>query len=456
MTTYIGTPADDTYQVVPGDIILEAPNHGYDSVYVLSSNWTFTLNAGSHVELLGVHDEHRTESINLTGNELGQYISGNRGKNILDGGGGADLLYGRFDDDTYYVDGDDSVIEYFDGNFDIAYARTSWVMTPGAYIEVLATVNNFATTAIDLTGNELDNYITGNAGNNTLDGGSGGSDTLWGREGDDSYFVDDVFDSVIETAGQGYDIVYARSSFTLAAGLSVEVLATANNLATTAINLTGNELDNYITGNAGNNVLDGGTGSDTLWGREGDDSYFAESNDVVLEYAGQGYDIIYARGNFTLGVGVAVEVVGTVNNFATNDFALTGNELANYVSGNAGANTIDGGLGADNLQGREGADTFMFSTTLGGGNIDTILDFGNGADRMALDDAVFTGLATGALAAGAFRTGAVAQDADDRILYDPTNGALYFDADGNGANAAVHFATLATAPNITAADFIVF
>jgi len=282
-------------------------------------------------------------------------------------------------------------------------------------------------------------------------------DTMRGGTGNDSYFVDSRAERVIELSGEGYDIVYADvSGFTLETGSEVEVLATINEAATDAIDLTGNDLNNYVTGNAGNNTLDGGTGSDYLWGRGGNDSYFADGNDVVLEYAGQGYDIVYARSNFVLGVGVHVEVLGTINNFATVDIALTGNELVNYVTGNAGANTIDGGAGADTLEGRAGADRFAFSTALGGGNIDLILDFATGVDKIALDDAVFTGLGLGALPANAFVIGTQAGDADDRIIYNASTGALYYDADGNGAGAAVQFATLQYAVPITASDFIVY
>ena len=68
---------------------------------------------------------------------------------------------------------------------------------------------------------------------------------------------------------------------------------------------------------------------------------------------------------------------------------------------------------------------------------------------------MFTGLSAGTLAASAFVIGATAADADDRIVYDSATGALYFDADGNGAGGAVQFATLTTGLALTNNDFIV-
>jgi Ca2+-binding RTX toxin-like protein len=76
-----------------------------------------------------------------------------------------------------------------------------------------------------------------------------------------------------------------------------------------------------------------------------------------------------------------------------------------------------------------------------------IQDFVSADDIVVLDNAVFTGLA-----AGAFRTGAAAADASDRIIYSSTTGALLFDLDGLGGVAAVQFATLSGHPAITAAD----
>jgi len=134
---------------------------------------------------------------------------------------------------------------------------------------------------------------------------------------------------------------------------------------------------------------------------------------------------------------------------------LTGNALANVVTGNDGANVLDGKGGLDILVGLGGNDTFLFDSALGGGNVDKISDFTAGADKIALDDSVFTTLAPGALGAGAFVTGGGALDAGDRIVYDQVHGLLYFDADGSGAGAQVLFARVDPGLGLNASDFVI-
>ena len=176
----------------------------------------------------------------------------------------------------------------------------------------------------------------------------------------------------------------------------------------------------------------------------------------MIEYAGQGHDIVYARASHVLAAGAEVEVLGTANNNATTAINLTGNELANYVTGNAGANVINGGAGSDYLQGRGGADTFAFTTSLGSNNVDQIADFLSGTDKIALDDAIFAGIGgPGGLNSGAFFAGAAAHDSDDRIIYNQATGQLFYDADGNGAGAAVLFGLVDGLPSLTASDFTV-
>jgi Ca2+-binding RTX toxin-like protein len=105
--------------------------------------------------------------------------------------------------------------------------------------------------------------------------------------------------------------------------------------------------------------------------------------------------------------------------------------------------------------GRAGNDIFAFTTALGAGNVDQVGDFVAGTDKVQLENAIFTGLAAGALPAGAFVTGTAAADASDRIIYNNATGALLFDVDGVGGAAAVQFATLQSLPAISAADFVV-
>lgn len=75
----------------------------------------------------------------------------------------------------------------------------------------------------------------------------------------------------------------------------------------------------------------------------------------------------------------------------------------------------------------------MFSTALGVGNIDIIADFAVADDALRLGDPVFTALAAGFLADSAVQNAGTALDADDRILYDPVTGEVFYDADGTGA-----------------------
>ena len=97
---------------------------------------------------------------------------------------------------------------------------------------------------------------------------------------------------------------------------------------------------------------------------------------------------------------------------------------------------LDGKGGNDYPDRLGGADIFAFTTALGAGNVDTISDFSAGDDRIGLDDAIFTGLAGGALAAECVRDRRGRADADDRIIYNSATGQLFFDADGSGAGAA--------------------
>ena len=64
----------------------------------------------------------------------------------------------------------------------------------------------------------------------------------------------------------------------------------------------------------------------------------------------------------------------------------------------------------------------------------------------------------GPLNAGMLRSGAgvtTAADANDYLIHNTTTGAVYYDADGSGAAAAVQILQLVGSPTLTATDFTV-
>ena len=205
------------------------------------------------------------------------------------------------------------------------------------------------TANLDGTGNELKNVLTGNAGNNLLNGGAG-ADTMAGGLGDDTYVVDNLGDVVTELADGGVDTVLSSVNWTLGANVEKLTLTGSANLAG-----TGNELGNTLTGNAGNNLLNGGAGTDTMAGGLGDDTYVVDqSDDLVVEAAGGGTDLVQSSASYQLGANVE-------NLILTGNASIdgTGNDLANTLTGNGGNNVLNGGAGVDTMAGGLGNDTYV-------------------------------------------------------------------------------------------------
>ena len=447
-----GGLGDDTYVVDSlADVIIEQRGAGLDTVRT-----AFTYTLGAQVENLVLTGQ---AAVSGTGNELGNALSGNGGANtlrglggndILDGGAGVDVLEGGAGNDSYVVDdARDKVIELPGGGTDTIISSVSFSLG-GLHVEKLVLTGS----ALNGSGNGLANSLTGNAGDNVLNG-AGGADTMAGATGDDTYYVDEAGDRAIEAAGEGNDTVQSSVSFSLA-GQHIEYLVLGGD---DAIDGTGNSLANSLIGNEAANVLNGGAGADTMKGRGGDDTYVVDdAGDVVIEAAGGGVDTVKSSVSFSL-AGTYAENVTLLGG---NVIDATGNSLANTLTGNGSANVLSGGEGDDLLFGRggkdsltggAGADWFHFDTTLGAGNVDTILDFSAADDTIQLDRSVFSAIGEGTLAEGAFVAGTAAADADDRILYDSATNKIFYDADGSGEGAALLFAQVTVGTALTNLDF---
>jgi Ca2+-binding RTX toxin-like protein len=298
----------------------------------------------------------------------------------------------------------------------------------------------------------------GSGGNDVLTANIA-SDTLIGGGGDDIYIVFAKTNVVIELPNEGTDTVRAGLSWTLAANLENLTL-----LGSKKFSAIGNNLNNTLTGNEAANVLNGGAGTDTLNGGAGNDVYVVDSdNDSIQETQTSSTEIDGVRSfvDWTLGDNLEnLTLLGTRNldgNGNGLNNRLTGNGGANILSGGNGNDTLNGASGNDTLTGGTGADTFAFTTPLNAlRNIDNVTDFSSGTDKIQLSPAIFREIGfTGAPSTEAFfHAGSAAQDADDRVLYDQSNGELYYDADGNGALAAVQFAVLSSLPTLLYSDIL--
>lgn len=344
--------------------------------------------------------------------------------------------------------------------------------TGGAGLDTLIRIENLIGSSFNdsLAGNFRNNVLNGGNGNDTLNG-KAGADIMIGGLNNDAFVVDNAGDVVIEYRNEGTDKISSKVAYTLPADVENLTLT-----GTSAINGTGNDLANNLIGNAaanqlrggdGNDMLNGRAGADTMIGGRGYDNYVVDNaGDIVTENLNEGTDKISSRVTYTLPANV--ENLTLTGALAING---TGNGLDNYMIGNSNANQLKGGAGSDILKGGGGNDILNGDTgtnTLTGGtgndifrftsasHIDKITDYNVANDTIQLENAVFTALtATGTLAAGQFRIGAAALDANDFIVYNNATGKLLYDADGNGAGAAVQITTMGVGFNMTNADIVV-
>ena len=509
--TLYGGAGHDTYYIAEiFDGAFEQPGEGIDTVH---SSVNYSLSGKGEMEHLILEGS----AVFGTGNELNNTMTGNAGANQFDGRLGVDTLRGGLGNDIYLLNdvstdygllgpigaSYNSVVEDANGGIDeIRVGRQAGPLGPITSHQLAANVEHGTVTgteAFDLTGNALNNVLVGNAAANRLVGGDGndnlggrgGHDTLIGGAGHDNYFLDNVttiysgqiiigvvYDDVQEAANAGIDTVHvgdvngllAPNSYTLTANIENGVITGTEDFDlfgnTIANRLQGNAGVNRLVGGDGNDTLNGGAGADILAGELNDDSYHVDTaGDVVTEAIGGGKDRIYTTTNYQLSVRASLEGLTTTDGYGTTAIDLTGNDVAQVI-GNAGDNVLRGLGGNDQLQGMHGNDIltggagndyFLFNSGLEElTNVDTITDYSAATDTIRLSDIVFAQAgALGTLAADAYHTGVAATDAEDRIIYNSSTGALLHDADGNGANEAIQFATLGTELSITHNDFAV-
>jgi Ca2+-binding RTX toxin-like protein len=217
----------------------------------------------------------------LTGTGAGT-LDGGAGNDVLDGaatlngGAGNDTLLGGAAVETLNGGADDDTVSYAASSAGV----TVDLGLPGPQVSSGDASGDTLSGIENLRGSLFSDTLIGNDGANILhDGGTGPlpndgvPDTLIGNGGNDTYIVYAADALIVEITGEGHDRLAAGVDFVLAAGVSVEYLNTTSLTATSAIDLTGNDIRQWVRGNNGDNVLDGGGGIDTLFGMGGADAF---------------------------------------------------------------------------------------------------------------------------------------------------------------------------------------
>ncbi|NVM75844.1 Ca2+-binding RTX toxin-like protein [Duganella sp. SG902] len=442
--TMVGGAGDDTYVLSePGDVVVELPGGGTDSVKLdFSTAGMYTLAANVEYAFVSTTS---TVAVNVIGNELNNYMSGNDaanslsggiGNDTLNGGGGNDTLIGGSGDDEYSVaESGDVIKESANEGYDTVFvAAASYALAANIEDMVFNGSAAFSGTGNDgnnrlfagsssgamlnggagndtlvgaggndkLIGGAGDERIESNGGNDTVDGGTG-TDSLFGLNARDSYTVTRTANDTVLTGSDGQILTVRGVEFFYFGADKQSLEQVQDNIAS-----PGND---SLHGTAGADTLDGGTGADTITGLDGDDVYQADNlGDRSVEAENGGHDLIklglvaagtYAMDSFvedlvvTSAAGIAVNVTG---NSQAN--GITGNAAANKLIGGAGEDVLDGGAGSDTLTGGTDADTFVISSLVGS---DTITDFISGTDHIRLDMAAL-GVGDGGIGASVHGT----------------------------------------------------
>ncbi|RDI59364.1 calcium-binding protein [Microvirga subterranea] len=199
-------------------------------------------------------------------------LEGGDGADNLTGGEGRDTMAGGAGDDTYFIDGDDAVVEAAGGGIDTIYS------TAGLNLANFANVENIyfiGTGAASLLGNADHNTLNGGASGDTIFGG-GGNDILNGGAGLDYLRGDEGNDTIYGGGDNDY----------LLGGAGTDLLSGDEGND----RLLGEDGDDILLGDNGNDTLVGGTGNDVLGGGFGDDQIWGGLGKDALA-GGAGKDV---------------------------------------------------------------------------------------------------------------------------------------------------------------------
>ncbi|MCL6417524.1 hypothetical protein MIB92_17825 [Aestuariirhabdus sp. Z084] len=278
------------------------------------------------------------------GAELGDWISGLYGDDVLIGGTGADAIWGGSGEDTIYgAAGDDHI----DGDNNWVSSSSKWTVEriDGSYVFSPVTgLSEPEGSGDDLifAGGGADN-VGGSIGNDIVYGGSG-NDILTGENPGDA---GNVIGHDVLIGGEDKDEIFGGAGNDVISGDSGDDELSGDKVSGDK-NLDG---DDIIFGGKGSDKIWGNGGSDHLYGGDDDDYLQGDDNpdDDFDDYldGGDGEDTL-------LGMGGKDTLIG-----GAGDDKLDGGKGDDVIYGGEGKDIIWGREGSDTLWGGAGEDTYI-------------------------------------------------------------------------------------------------
>ncbi|GHC52613.1 calcium-binding protein [Neogemmobacter tilapiae] len=407
----------------------------------------------------------------VTGGRYADNLTGGVGDDVLRGGDGNDVLYGGYAS-FYWDNGQQRYVRPNAGADKIFGGAGADFLTGAAAATLYGGAGDDLMDCVAADGPK--GALYGGRGNDVLSASFGDVATAFhfeGGQGTDALLLD-----FRGSAAAGYpqgpqvvDFAAARGGVLRIGGLEAsgfERLIFAGSDQADQVKggalgdiLRGEEGADHLLGGGGNDVFlwkhqsfSDSDGADYLDGQAGLDQLridWRSADGLLVTLTAEG-DVQSSIPGFTAKGIEALRIQGDVGHDtmmgARGNDTFWGSLGDDLLSGGGGDDHLIVGLGHDTVMGGRGADLFLFN----GQETTTISDFVSGQDKIVLNP-IWGGKA-GALAAGTFRLGKLAQDADDRLIYDRARGQLWLDADGNRAGQAVLLAQLKEGAALTGAD----